>query len=141
MHTDSAGVFADGRTVAERLVDAGDAVVGHGEEVARGQLGAGRTGVKECRCCVRHTLRGEEVVRLEGHVEVVIPDAEGHTHPHMLRAFHDFHRSIPEKVGLLEGLESEVVEEVVPVVLDTGVDDVGVCIGDIVQFLGNVGNG
>ena len=59
----------------------------------------------------------------------------------MLWALYDFHGGITQKVGFLERLEPEVVEEIVPVVTYTGVNDVRVGLGDIVEVLGNVGDG
>ena len=101
VEADSAGVLANRCAVAERLVDAGDAVVGDGQKIAGGQLCSRRPRVEESRRGMGDALRGEEIVGLEGHCEIVTPDAERHAHPHMLGPLHDFHGGIAEKVGFL----------------------------------------
>ena len=57
--------------------------------------------IEERRRGMRHALRREQIVSLEGHVKIAVPDAEGNAHPHMLWALHDFHGSITQKIGLL----------------------------------------
>jgi hypothetical protein len=106
---DASGELGDARARLERLVDPVDGVVLHGQEEARGELGARGAGVEEGGRGVREEALGHEVVGLDGRVDVLLVDAHRHAHEHLLGPLADL-AVHAEQVGALEGLEAEVVE-------------------------------
>jgi hypothetical protein len=122
---DAAGRLADHGARLERVVDALDAVGAHVDEEARRQLRLRRAGVEERRRRVREELARHEVVRLERALHVVLVDADGHAHEHVLRPLGDLAVQA-QQVRALERLEAEVLVVEVAVVHNRRVELVGV---------------
>lgn len=74
-----------------------------------------------------HELEGQEIVCLKCLFQIIGPDAEGDTHPHVLWPLHDLHGSVLQQIRLFQSLEAEIVKLVVAVVLDVAVNPV--CVG------------
>ena len=93
VEADAAGVLANLGTVAQGLVNSGDAVARHLEEVARRHLGPGSPRIKQGRRGVDELLGGEKGVGLEDLVDARgapsmargSPKRHGHPHPQVLR--------------------------------------------------------
>lgn len=98
--------FADHGTALERVVDAFNAVVFHGDEEAARHLRVRCAGVEERGGCVREVTFRHHVVRLEDVLEVRTVDTNGDPHEQVLRTLG--HAAIDtEKVGSLQRLETE----------------------------------
>mmetsp|Transcript_12327 Transcript_12327/g.35629 ORF Transcript_12327/g.35629 Transcript_12327/m.35629 type:complete len:325 (+) Transcript_12327:1505-2479(+) len=102
----------------ECVVDPGDGVVDHVQQKAGRQLGPLCASVKQRRRGVDEPLVREEVISLKGCREVVRVDSQSHTHPHVLRPLH--HSAIDShQVRSLQSLESKVIKDKIPVVVDS----------------------
>mmetsp|Transcript_29694 Transcript_29694/g.97086 ORF Transcript_29694/g.97086 Transcript_29694/m.97086 type:complete len:755 (-) Transcript_29694:490-2754(-) len=133
---DAARVLGDGRAALERVVDALDGVLLHGQQEARRQLGARRAGVEERRRRVREHLLRHHLVGLQRAREVVAVDAQRDAHDHVLRPLRD--RTVEaHEVTPLERLEPEIVVLEVAVVDDGRVDRVLVLLHRGVSLVGN----
>ena len=133
---DAAGVLRNLGALLERVVDAADAVLLHGQQEAAGHLRLGRTGVEQGRSGVGEPALGHQVVGLDRTLDVILVDADGDAHQHLLRAFGHFAVEL-EQVGALERLESEVVVAEIAVVDDGGVQLFGVGLDDLHDVVGD----
>ena len=88
-----------------------------------------------------HELHGEQVIRLEGPIQIGAPDSEGHPHPHVLGALNNLHVGIAQEIGLLQRFQAEIVKSVVARMLDIGVNVVRVGVGNVGELFGDVGEG
>ena len=78
----------------------------HADEEAGGELRARRAGVEQRGRRVREPALGQQVVGLAGAVDVLLVDADGHAHQHVLWALH--HLVVDaQQVGALQGLRPE----------------------------------
>ena len=136
---DAAGALRDQRAVLQRVVDAVDGVVLHREQEAGAELGLGRAGVEEGGRGVGEPPLAHQVVGLDGGVNVLLVDAHGHAHQHVLGPLH--HLAVEaQQVAALQGLEAEVVVVVVAVVDDGRVEGGGVLVHDFPHVLGHEGS-
>lgn len=127
---DAAGPLGNLRAVAERLVDARDAVLGHLEEEARRELGMGRPRVEERGGRVDKVAEREAVLRLLDAVKVYPVNLDGHAHPEVLRAL-----LAAEELALLERLEAELVKEEIAVVVNHGLISCRVVADEVMLFV------
>ena len=84
--TDTPGVLADRRALLERVVDAHNAVLAHGQEEAAAELRLRRAGVEEGRRGVREEFVRHHFVGLERARDVLLVDANRDAHDHVLQA-------------------------------------------------------
>jgi hypothetical protein len=119
--TDAAGILGNDGALLERVEDAFDTIIAHGEQKAAGELWAWRASVEESGSGVDEPLLGHEVVGLDGAVHVGTVNTHGHAHQHVLRSLHRLAIDL-EQIGLLERLKAEVVVAKVTVVDDGRVD-------------------
>lgn len=117
MQADAPRPFADLGAVRQGVVNAVQTVLLHGDQVARTELGARRAGVEQGGRGVDEIFLAHQIVGLfdRGHVAAV--DADGDAEPHMLRALHDDAGKL-KQVSALQGLEPEIIKEIVAVVID-----------------------
>ena len=128
--------LGDAGAALERVVDALDRVLGHGEEEAARELRARGARVEERGRRVREEALRHELVRLERGLDVGQVDADRDAHDHVLRALDDLAVE-PAEVALLERLEAEVLVVEVAVVDDRRVDALLVLLHDRVKVLGH----
>ena len=83
---DATSALGDEGALLQSLVDTLDRVGIHSKQEARRHLGVGGAGIEESWSGVREPALAEVVVGLDGSVDVVLVDADGDTHEHMLRA-------------------------------------------------------
>lgn len=87
VQADAAGVFGYDSALFERVENAIDAVVLHGEQETTRQLGSVRAGVEQSRCGVYEPFLRHEVVRFDGSVDVITVYAHRYSHQHVLWPF------------------------------------------------------
>ena len=131
---DAAGVLGNLGALLQRIVDAADAVLLHGEQEAAGHLRLGRAGIEQRRGGVGKPTLRHHVVGLDGALDVVLVDPDRDAHEHLLRALG--HLPV-EEVGALERLEPEVVVAEVAVVDDGGIELLGVGLDDLHDIVGH----
>jgi hypothetical protein len=71
VETDATCILGDGSAVTKCLIDPGDAVLTHCEQIARGQLRAWRPGIKESGSGMRQELLREKIIGLEGSIKIL----------------------------------------------------------------------
>mmetsp|Transcript_19727 Transcript_19727/g.38612 ORF Transcript_19727/g.38612 Transcript_19727/m.38612 type:complete len:405 (-) Transcript_19727:253-1467(-) len=136
VHTNTSCVLGDSGAGLECLEDTLDGVLLHVDKEAARHLGTRSTSVEECGRGVGEELLRHELVCLNGTVDVILVDANGHTHEHVLRALSDLTVKA-QKVGPFEGLEAEKVVLEVAVVVDGSVDAVLVSHDNVVDVFSN----
>ena len=85
--TNATGVLGNDGTVLECIINSVNGVFLHGQEEARGHLRLGGSGVEEGRSGMSKIAFGQEIVGLNGAVNIVSVDSDRHTHQHALRSF------------------------------------------------------
>mmetsp|Transcript_58906 Transcript_58906/g.162848 ORF Transcript_58906/g.162848 Transcript_58906/m.162848 type:complete len:327 (-) Transcript_58906:3-983(-) len=118
---DAARVLGDGGARLEGVVDALDRVLLHGQKEAARHLRARGARVEEGRGRVGEELLAHESVGLDGRVHILLVDANGNTHEHVLRALRDLAIDL-EEVRALKSFEAEVIKLEVAVVDDGRVE-------------------
>ena len=131
---DAAGVLGNLGALLQRVVDAANAVFLHGEEEAAGHLRLGCAGVEEGRGGVGKPALRHQVVGLDCALDVVLVDADGDAHEHVLRTLGDLAVEL-QQVRALERLEAEVVVVEVAVVDDGRIQLLGVGFDDLHDVL------
>ncbi len=131
---DTAGVLRNDGALLERVEDTLDAVLAHGEQKAARQLRVARARIEQSGRGVDEPLLAHQVVGLDGAVDVGAVDAHADSHEQVLRPLHRPPVHL-EQVGLLEGLEAEVVVVEVAVVDDRRVEAVRVGLDNLAQLL------
>ncbi|MNS79252.1 hypothetical protein D3C72_1129010 [compost metagenome] len=117
----AAGELRQQRVFLDRLVDAVQ-VVGHGGQVAAGQLRAQRAGVEQGGRARHEVERRQHFVELDGAgfaVDFVQRQAHGHAHEERLRQL-DAGLAHVQEVAVVQGLQAQVVELVVALGLQGG---------------------
>ena len=136
MHVQSnaASALGDHSALLEGVIDAIDAVLLHGHKEAAAELRPRRARVEEGGRGMGKPALAHELVRVERVFDVVLVDADGHAHEHVLRALHN---DIVEaqQVRALQGLEAEVVVVEVSVIDDLRVKAVSVLHNDFVDII------
>ena len=66
---------------------------------------------------MREPALAHEVVGLDGTFDVMLVDANGNSHIHVLRALGYLTVQF-EEIGLFQGLKPEIIESVIPVIND-----------------------
>ncbi len=111
---EAAGVLGEQRILLDRLVDALE-VVGHGRQVAAGELRAQRSGVEQCRRRAHEVERREHVVELDC-ARLALPrptflygEAHRHAHEEGLRQL-DAPAVVVQEIAVVQRLQPEVAE-------------------------------
>ena len=131
---DAASILGDLRALLERVVNALDGVVLHGEKEARRELRLRRACVEERRRRMGVELLRHELIHLQGGIEVVLVDADGHSHEHLLRPLNNDAIAL-EKVRALERLEAKVVVLEVALVVHGGIEALRVGHDDLIDIV------
>ena len=143
METDATCVLANHRAILQRIIDASNAIRSlHRQEEAGGQLLTGCACVKVRRRGVDKVLVAQQVVGLKGFLQVHrAPQRQGHSHHQMLRALQRLALRVAEEVlKFLQCLESEIVQMIVPLVINAGIDGITMRLAQADQFLRHIGN-
>mmetsp|Transcript_43278 Transcript_43278/g.109704 ORF Transcript_43278/g.109704 Transcript_43278/m.109704 type:complete len:430 (-) Transcript_43278:280-1569(-) len=135
-NTDASGALGDQSALLQGVVDAVDAVRLHGEQEARRHLRSRCACIEKSRRRVSEPPAGHEVVGLEGCGQISRVNAAGDTHDHVLRALDDLTMD-SEKVGLLQGLEAEVVVIEIPGIVHGGIKCGAIVADKLPDFLRN----
>ena len=112
VHAYSAGELRDPCALVQCVVYPVDAVAFHGDQVARAELWTRGSGIEQGGGSVSEELLAHQGVRLLDCFEVSPMDAYANSKPHMLGSLNDFPVN-PHEVSPLQGLEPEIVDEVV----------------------------
>ena len=130
------GRLGDHRALLERVVDAVQRVILHGQQEARRHLRHRGARVEQRRRGVSEVALRHQVVGAKRAVDVLVVDAHGHAHEHVLGALG--HLAVEAKqVGALERLEAEVVVIVIAAVVDVPVEALRVGHNDGVHIFRN----
>lgn len=98
-------------TLLEGVIDPLDRVVFHADQKARAQLGTRGTSIEQCGRGVRKPTVRQQVVGFNGSVNVILVDANRHTHQHLLGTLDDF-AFYTQEVRSLQGLCSRGISSV-----------------------------
>mmetsp|Transcript_15039 Transcript_15039/g.28221 ORF Transcript_15039/g.28221 Transcript_15039/m.28221 type:complete len:332 (+) Transcript_15039:1279-2274(+) len=139
-HADAACGLGDQRALLQGVVDALDAVVLHLQQKARGHLGGRRPGVEERGRGVREELPGHQVIGLQRCRKVPSMNAAGSPHDQVLRTLNDLPMH-PQQVGLLQGLEAEIVVAQIPLVVHSRIQLLCIRLHELPNVLGQQGSG
>ena len=140
VNANATGVLGDDGALLEGVEDALDGVVTHRDQKTARKLRIARARVEQRGRGVNEPLLGHEIVGLDGAVDVGAVYSHAHAHEQMLRPLHRLAVDL-EQVGLLEGLEAEIVVVEVAVVDDGGVEAVRVGPDDFAQLRRDQGLG
>jgi len=100
---DATSRLGDESALLERVVDALDAVIFHGQQEATRQLRFDSGSVEEGGGGMSEVALGQQVVRDDGGVNVLAVNADSDTHEHVLRTLGHFVVDA-EQVGSFQGL-------------------------------------
>ena len=95
--TDPACALAYQSTLLERVINALNTVIIHGDQEARAELGARSSSIEESWASMSVETFRHEVVCLDRALNVAPMDADGYSHDHVLRTFCNL-AIYPEKV-------------------------------------------
>ncbi len=140
--TQAAGKLGQHGVVVDGLVNAGQ-LVRHGGEVARRQLRTQGAGVEQGRRGGHVVEAGQQVVELDGAFVLLWlfnGQAHGDAHEEDLRQF-DTGAVAVQEVAIVQGLQAEVAEQLVAVVVNRGAQLLQVVVGQlgVQQFVVDTG--
>ena len=134
IEADTSGRLGDEGALLQSVVDSLDGVAGHRQQEAGAELGAGRGRVEQSWGGVSEQLLREQVIRLNGSVNVLAMDPDGNSHQHLLRSLNHLPVLLQE-VGSQQGLESKILILEISIIDESSIKLVLVLHDNLVVFL------
>ena len=115
------------------IINTINGVVLHGEQETARHLGFGRTGVEQRRGCVGKPLFRQQIVGLNGRVNIFLVNSNGYPHQHVLWAFGNASVNL-QQVRFFEGFVAKIIITVIAIIDDRRVQQSRILANDFVHF-------